>query len=286
MVDGHEVLNRDMKGIEQRYVPEKKRESDHDGWERNQIEMTKHQAGAEDRHVQGSDYEMVPIDDIEFVESLVQQGYNIEQLLAENKARDEALSHAQSEFEKIQIQRASLPVARCREQILEYVAKYNIIIVEAETGSGKTTQIPQFLYEAGYCKKGMIGCTQPRRVACMEVSARVAKEMGVKLGNEVGYSVRFENKTNDRTVIKYLTDGMLLREFLTEPDLSSYSVMMIDEAHERSLHTDILLGLIKDVSRARDDLKIIISSATMDSEKFSNFFDEAPILSVGVSCIY
>lgn len=286
MVDGHEVLNRDMKGIEQRYVPEKKRESDQDGWERNQIEMTKHQAGAEDRHVQGSDYEMVPIDDIEFVESLVQQGYNIEQLLAENKARDEALSHAQSEFEKIQIQRASLPVARCREQILEYVAKYNIIIVEAETGSGKTTQIPQFLYEAGYCKKGMIGCTQPRRVACMEVSARVAKEMGVKLGNEVGYSVRFENKTNDRTVIKYLTDGMLLREFLTEPDLSSYSVMMIDEAHERSLHTDILLGLIKDVSRARDDLKIIISSATMDSEKFSNFFDEAPILSVGVSCIY
>ena len=108
----------------------------------------------------------------------------------------------------------------------------------------------------------------------------------MKLGNEVGYSVRFENKTNDRTVIKYLTDGMLLREFLTEPDLASYSVMMIDEAHERSLHTDILLGLIKDVSRARDDLKIIISSATMDSEKFSNFFDEAPILSVGVSCIY
>lgn len=126
----------------------------------------------------------------------------------------------------------------------------------------------------------MIGCTQPRRVACMEVAARVSKEMGCKLGNEVGYSVRFENKTNDRTIIKYLTDGMLFREFLTEPDLASYSVMIIDEAHERALHTDVILGLIKDVSRARDDLKIIISSATMDSDKFSKYFDDAPVLSV------
>ena len=120
-----------------------------------------------------------------------------------------------------------------------------------------------------YCEKGMVGCTQPRRIACMEVAARV-----------VGYSVRFENKTNERTKIKYLTDGMLLREFLTEPDLASYSVMIIDEAHERALHTDILLGLIKDVARVRDDLKIIISSATMDSEKFSKYFDDAPVLSV------
>lgn len=269
--------------MKQRYVPEKKRVSDQEEWERIQRGMTEQQVGAEDRQIRGSEYEMVQEDEIEFVEALMQKGINIEQLIAENKVRDEALSHAQSEFEKIQIQRASLPVTRCREQILEYVSKYNIIIVEAETGSGKTTQIPQFLYEAGYCKKGMVGCTQPRRVACMEVSARVAKEMGVKLGNEVGYSVRFENKTNDRTVVKYLTDGMLLREFLTEPDLASYSVMMIDEAHERSLHTDILLGLIKDVSRARDDLKIIISSATMDSEKFSKFFDDAPILSVGIA---
>ena len=106
----------------------------------------------------------------------------------------------------------------------------------------------------------------------MEVAARVSQEMGCKLGFEVGYSVRFENKTNERTKIKYLTDGMLLREFLTEPDLASYSVMIIDEAHER--------GLIKDVARVRDDLKIIISSATMDSEKFSKYFDDAPVLSV------
>ena len=114
----------------------------------------------------------------------------------------------------------------------------------------------------------------------MEVSSRVAKEMGCKLGNEVGYSVRFENKTNEKTIVKYLTDGMLLREFLTDPDLSAYSAMIIDEAHERALHTDIVLGLIKDISRARSDLKIIISSATMDSEKFSKFFDDAPVLSV------
>ena len=279
--DGHEILNRDLESMKQRYVQEKRRVSEQDEWETIQRGMTEQRVGAEDRPVQGSEYELIQQDEIEFVESLIDKGINVEQLIRENKQRDEAIAHASSEFEKIQIQRASLPVTRCRDQILEFVEKNNIIIVEAETGSGKTTQIPQFLHDAGYSKKGIIGCTQPRRVACMEVSSRVAQEMGVKLGNEVGYSVRFENKTNDRTVIKYLTDGMLLREFLTEPDLASYSVMIIDEAHERSLHTDILLGLIKDVSRARDDLKIIISSATMDSEKFSQYFDDAPILSVG-----
>ena len=266
--------------MKQRYTTEERRISEQEQWEMNQQGMVEYNVGAADRKKQGSEYELVQMDDIEFVETLQQKGINIEEMLAENKRRDELMAQAPTEFERIQIQRASLPVTRCREQILEYVKNYNIIIVEAETGSGKTTQIPQFLHEADYTGHGMIGCTQPRRVACMEVASRVAVEMGVKLGNEVGYSVRFENKTNDRTVIKYLTDGMLLREFLTEPDLASYSVMIIDEAHERSLHTDVLLGLIKDVSRARDDLKIIISSATMDSEKFSKYFDDAPILSV------
>lgn len=266
--------------MKQRYTNEDRRISEQEEWELNQRGMVDYNVGAADRKKQGSEFELVQMDDIEFIESLQQKGINIEEMLAENKRRDELMAKAPSEFEKIQIQRASLPVTRCREQILEYVKTHNIIIIEAETGSGKTTQIPQFLHEAGYTQKGMIGCTQPRRVACMEVASRVAVEMGTKLGNEVGYNVRFENKTNDRTVIKYLTDGMLLREFLTEPDLASYSVMIIDEAHERSLHTDVLLGLIKDVSRARDDLKIIISSATMDSEKFSKYFDDAPILSV------
>lgn len=124
--------------------------------------------------------------------------------------------------------------------------KYQVLIIEGETGSGKTTQLPQYLHEAGYTKGGKkVGCTQPRRVAAMSVAARVAEEMGVRLGNEVGYSIRFEDCTGDKTVIKYMTDGMLLREFLTEPDLGGYSCMVIDEAHERTLNTDILLGLVK-----------------------------------------
>ena len=156
-----------------------------------------------------------------------------------------------------------------------------MLIIEGETGSGKTTQIPQFLHEAGMTAGGLkIGCTQPRRVAAMSVAARVADEMGVKLGSQVGYSIRFEDCTSERTVIKYMTDGMLLREFLGEPDLSSYKVMIIDEAHERTLHTDILFGLIKDIARFRPDLKLLISSATLDAEKFSEFFDNAPIFRI------
>uniref|UniRef100_A0A4W3GW33 Activating signal cointegrator 1 complex subunit 3 n=1 Tax=Callorhinchus milii TaxID=7868 RepID=A0A4W3GW33_CALMI len=165
--------------------------------------------------------------------------------------------------------------------LLSAVSKHQILIIEGETGSGKTTQIPQYLYEEGYTSGGLkIGCTQPRRVAAMSVSARVAEEIGVKLGNEVGYTIRFEDCTSPRTVLKYMTDGMLLREFLTEPDLGGYSVLMIDEAHERTLHTDILFGLIKDIARFRPELKVLIASATLDTQKFSTFFDEAPIFRI------
>ncbi len=150
-----------------------------------------------------------------------------------------------------------------------------VLVVVGETGSGKTTQLPQYLHEVGYTDVGRIGCTQPRRVAAMSVAARVSQEMGVKLGQEVGYAVRFEDCTSEATLIKYMTDGMLLREFLGEPDLATYSVMIIDEAHERTLHTDVLFGLIKDIARFRDDIKIIISSATMNAEAFANFFDDA-----------
>jgi pre-mRNA-splicing factor ATP-dependent RNA helicase DHX16 len=142
--------------------------------------------------------------------------------------------------------RRSLPVYRFRDDLLKAIEEFQILVIVGETGSGKTTQIPQYLYEAGYTKGGKkIGCTQPRRVAAMSVAARVAEEMGVKLGYEVGYSIRFEDCTSEKTVLKYMTDGMLLREFLTEPDLASYSVLMIDEAHERTLHTDVLFGLVK-----------------------------------------
>ncbi|CAE7813229.1 dhx16, partial [Symbiodinium sp. KB8] len=168
----------------------------------------------------------------------------------------------------------------CKAPLLEAVRDYQVLIIVGETGSGKTTQIPQYLHEVGYSKIGKIGCTQPRRVAAMSVAARVAKEYGCKIGHEVGYNIRFEDCTTDRTIIEYMTDGMLLRSFLHEPDMASYSVMMVDEAHERTLHTDVLFGLVKDVARFRQDLKLIISSATLDAEKFSEYFDNAPIFNV------
>lgn len=150
----------------------------------------------------------------------------------------------------IQEVRKSLPVYEHREDLLQAIADFQVVIVSAETGSGKTTQIPQYLHEAGYTKNGMkVGCTQPRRVAAMSVAARVSEEMGSRLGQEVGYSIRFEDMTSDKTVIKYMTDGMLLREFLTDPELSTYSALVIDEAHERTLSTDILFGLVKVSSR-------------------------------------
>uniref|UniRef100_A0A8C5DVP5 RNA helicase n=1 Tax=Gouania willdenowi TaxID=441366 RepID=A0A8C5DVP5_GOUWI len=177
--------------------------------------------------------------------------------------------------------RRSLPIFPYREDLLAAIDQHQMLVIEGETGSGKTTQIPQYLLEHGYTKGGMkIGCTQPRRVAAMSVAARVAEEMSVKLGNEVGYSIRFEDYTSERTILKYMTDGMLLREFLTEPDLASYSVIIIDEAHERTLHTDILFGLIKDIARFRSDLKVLVASATLDTQRFSCFFDDAPVFRI------
>lgn len=138
-----------------------------------------------------------------------------------------------------------MPVFQYKDEFLKAVRENQVIIVEGETGSGKTTQLPQYLIDEYTAGGRKIGCTQPRRVAAMSVAARVAEERGCRLGDEVGYSIRFEDCTSDKTIIKYMTDGMLLREFLTEPDLDGYSVMIIDEAHERTLSTDILLGLVK-----------------------------------------
>jgi pre-mRNA-splicing factor ATP-dependent RNA helicase DHX16 len=206
------------------------------------------------------------------------QSLDVAALLSEQGKREP--SKYPSQHDTISETRKQLPIYAFREEFVKAVREFQVLIVVGDTGSGKTTQIPQYLHEEGFTKKGRIACTQPRRVAAMSVAKRVSDEMGTKLGHEVGYSIRFEDCTSDRTLLQYMTDGMLLREFLSEPDLRKYSVVMIDEAHERTLHTDILFALAKDVARFRSDLTLIISSATLDSEKFSSYFDRAPIFNI------
>ncbi|XP_004424462.1 PREDICTED: putative pre-mRNA-splicing factor ATP-dependent RNA helicase DHX16 isoform X1 [Ceratotherium simum simum] len=244
-------------------------------WEEARLGAASLKFGARDAASQEPKYQLVLEEEetIEFVRATQLQG-------DEEPSAPPTPTQAQQK-ESIQAVRRSLPVFPFREELLAAIANHQVLIIEGETGSGKTTQIPQYLFEEGYTKKGMkIACTQPRRVAAMSVAARVAREMGVKLGNEVGYSIRFEDCTSERTVLRYMTDGMLLREFLSEPDLASYSVVMVDEAHERSLHTDILFGLIKDVARFRPELKVLVASATLDTARFSTFFDDAPVFRI------
>ncbi|KAM6951415.1 ATP-dependent RNA helicase DHX8-like isoform 1-T1 [Aplochiton taeniatus] len=177
-------------------------------------------------------------------------------------------------------QRLSLPIFKLKEQLVQAVHDNQILIVVGETGSGKTTQITQYLAEAGYTTRGKIGCTQPRRVAAMSVAKRVSEEYGCCLGQEVGYTIRFEDCTSTETVIKYMTHGMLQRECLLDPDMSQYSLIMLDEAHERTIHTDVLFGLLKKTVLKRKDMKLIVSSATLDAVKFSQYFFEAPIFTI------
>lgn len=165
--------------------------------------------------------------------------------------------------------------------MLTVIRDNRIVIIVGETGSGKTTQLTQYLHEAGYSRNGTIGCTQPRRVAAVSVAKRVAEEMDTELGSgKVGYSIRFEDCTSRETVIKYMTDGVLLRESLNDPDLDNYCAIVMDEAHERSLNTDVLFGILKKVTARRRDLKLIVTSATMNSQKFSDFFGGVPIFTI------
>lgn len=177
--------------------------------------------------------------------------------------------------------RTQLPVFEYREDFMRLLAEHQCIVLVGETGSGKTTQIPQWAvdYARSTGKKG-VACTQPRRVAAMSVAQRVSEEMDVLLGQEVGYSIRFEDCSSARTLLKYMTDGMLLREAMSDPMLEGYQVILLDEAHERTLATDLLMGVLKEVIKQRHDLKLVIMSATLDAGKFQNYFDQAPLMNV------
>lgn len=171
-------------------------------------------------------------------------------------------------------QRINLPIHRYRENILYLLEKFSTLVLVGETGCGKSTQIPQYLVEAGWAAAGhSIVCTQPRRVAVLTVAARVAEEYGCTLGSDVGYGMRFEFLCQENTKIRYYTDGVLLRETMTDPLLSKYSVVIVDEAHQRSIHSDILLGLLKKIRRRRKDLRIVVTSATLDAVSMKNFFE-------------
>ncbi|KAI4343938.1 hypothetical protein L6164_011226 [Bauhinia variegata] len=251
--------------------------AEQEAWEDYQIGKARLKFGSKNKKQASDDYQFVFEDQIDFIKESVMDGDPFDD---EEIAHSLEKSRAKSELEALQEERKKLPIYSYRDDLLQAVHDHQVLVIVGETGSGKTTQIPQYLHEAGYTKHGKIACTQPRRVAAMSVAARVSQEMGVKLGHEVGYSIRFEDCTSEKTILKYMTDGMLLREFLGEPDLSSYSVVMVDEAHERTLSTDILFGLVKDITRFRPDLKLLISSATLDAEKFSDYFDSAPIFKI------
>ncbi|KAF8909004.1 pre-mRNA splicing factor [Gymnopilus junonius] len=260
--------------------------TDVDQWEAAQTQHSTFKTGAMDKREILDDYDYV-FDESQTIKFVMETSLPGVGMTPAERLLQSQIEEAEKRAKTIEETRKNLPIYAYKEQLIEAVKQHQVLIVVAETGSGKTTQLPQYLHEAGFTSNGQkIGCTQPRRVAAMSVAARVAEEMGTKVGYEVGYSIRFEDCTSDKTVLKYMTDGMLLREFLTEPDLAGYSALIIDEAHERTLSTDILFALVKvcrllnlhltDIARFRPELRLLISSATMDAEKFSEYFDNAP----------
>jgi ATP-dependent helicase HrpA len=177
-------------------------------------------------------------------------------------------------------QAPDLPISAHAEDIVEAIANHQVVIVAGETGSGKSTQLPKLCLAAGRGVRGLIGCTQPRRIAARSVARRVAEELGGELGQAVGFQVRFTDQVSADSYIKFMTDGILLAEVHHDRLLDAYDTLIIDEAHERSLNIDFLLGYLKQLTRRRPDLKIIITSATIDTERFAQHFDDAPVLTV------
>jgi ATP-dependent helicase HrpA len=175
---------------------------------------------------------------------------------------------------------AELPISRRVRDIITALSEHQVVIVAGATGSGKTTQLPKIALEMGRGGKRRIGVTQPRRIAATSVATRVAKELSCELGQEVGYQIRFEDRVTDATWVKFMTDGILLAEIQGDRLLSGYDTLIVDEAHERSLTIDFLLGWLKRILPERPDLKLVISSATIETERFSSFFDGAPVIQV------
>jgi ATP-dependent helicase HrpA len=175
---------------------------------------------------------------------------------------------------------ASLPIAARADDIIKLIRENQVVVLAGETGSGKTTQLPKLCLAAGRGEAGLIGCTQPRRLAARSVAARVAEELGTPLGDKVGFQVRFTEKVSDQALVKFMTDGILLAETQGDPWLSAYDTIIIDEAHERSLNIDFLLGYLKRLCARRPDLKVIVTSATIDTERFAEHFGNAPVVAV------
>ncbi|MEK7361950.1 MAG: helicase-related protein, partial [Pseudomonadota bacterium] len=173
-----------------------------------------------------------------------------------------------------------LPVSARRADIAQAIAEHQVVIVCGETGSGKTTQLPKILLELGYGVQGLIGHTQPRRIAARATAARIAQELKTEPGGAVGYKIRFNDKTSPRAYIKLMTDGILLAETQGDRDLRQYDAIIIDEAHERSLNIDFLFGYLKQLLPRRPDLKVVVTSATIDAERFSRHFHSAPVIEV------
>ncbi|MHB8505704.1 MAG: helicase-related protein, partial [Acidimicrobiales bacterium] len=175
---------------------------------------------------------------------------------------------------------AELPVSQCRERLLAAIRDNPVVVVAGETGSGKTTQLPKVCLELGRGVLGIIGHTQPRRIAARTVAERIADELHVPLGGPVGFAVRFNDRVSDDTLVKLMTDGILLAELPRDRMLSNYDTIIVDEAHERSLNVDFLLGYLKQLLPRRPDLKVIVTSATIDTARFAEHFDDAPVVEV------
>jgi RNA helicase HrpA len=173
-----------------------------------------------------------------------------------------------------------LPIYKHKNLILRALESNQAVVVESPTGSGKTTQLPVILHEAGYSRNGVIGVTQPRRIAALSVSEFIARQLGTSVPGLVGYKMRFEDKTSQETRIKIMTDGILLQEMKLDPWLSKYGLLVVDEAHERSLNIDFILGLLKRILEARRDFRVIVSSATINAEVFSEYFGECPVVKI------